>query len=192
MDDNLIDGFTDKQVKFCQEYVVDYNGAKAAIRAGYSEDTARVIASNLLSKVNIKDYINELQTDAANSLQLTKDKILRAYTALAFYDSRKFYDEEGNLIPINQLDDQTAFALAGFEVQELFAGLGGPIGNTKKIKLSDRRGALDGIAKMLGYNAAEKKELTGPNGSPLQIESNHKIVIEDFTDGDYSPEEPGD
>jgi phage terminase small subunit len=43
-----------KQEMFCREYLVDLNGTQAAIRAGYSEDTAKEIASQNLTKLNIK------------------------------------------------------------------------------------------------------------------------------------------
>lgn len=52
---------TAQQDLFCREWIFDFNGTKAAIRAGYSEKTARIKASQLLSKVNIQERIRELQ-----------------------------------------------------------------------------------------------------------------------------------
>jgi phage terminase small subunit len=51
---------TAKQKQFCIEYLKDFNGTQAAIRAGYSEDTAFSIASENLRKPYIKKYIQEL------------------------------------------------------------------------------------------------------------------------------------
>lgn len=56
-------GLTDKQKRFCEEYIKDWNGTRAAIAAGYSEKTARNIASENLAKPYIADYIAEIQTD---------------------------------------------------------------------------------------------------------------------------------
>lgn len=53
----------EKQKRFCDEYIVDYNATQAAIRAGYSGKTARNIASNLLTKVHIQKYIAELTSE---------------------------------------------------------------------------------------------------------------------------------
>ena len=50
----------EKQELFCREYLKDANGTQAAIRAGYSEKTACAIGCKLLSKVYIKNRINEL------------------------------------------------------------------------------------------------------------------------------------
>ena len=46
---------TDKQKRFIDEYMVDYNATQAAIRAGYSEKTARYQASQNLTKLNIQE-----------------------------------------------------------------------------------------------------------------------------------------
>jgi len=54
---------TDRQLKFCQEYIKDYNATQAAIRAGYSEKTANRAGSRLLSDVDISDYINQLKKE---------------------------------------------------------------------------------------------------------------------------------
>lgn len=51
---------TDKQENFCLEYVKDFNGAQAAIRAEYAKGSARVTASKLLTNANIQERIKEL------------------------------------------------------------------------------------------------------------------------------------
>lgn len=50
---------TDKQKRFCDEYLIDCNATQAAIRAGYSPKTANEKGSALLAKVSIKAYIDE-------------------------------------------------------------------------------------------------------------------------------------
>lgn len=48
-----------KQKRFADEYLIDCNATKAAIRAGYSEKTAKSIGQRLLTYVDIKTYIDE-------------------------------------------------------------------------------------------------------------------------------------
>lgn len=67
---------TDRQRLFCKEYLVDLNATQAAIRAGYSENTARQIASQNLSKVNIQDFIQELQDKKSKELNISFTDIL--------------------------------------------------------------------------------------------------------------------
>lgn len=66
-----------KQERFCQEYIIDLNGKQAAIRAGYSERTAEVQASQLLTKLKVKEKIAELQKKTSDKLELTAEKVLR-------------------------------------------------------------------------------------------------------------------
>ena len=64
---------TKKQIRFCEEYVKDYNGTKAAIRAGYKESNAASQASRLLSDSNVLNAIKEHQKEV---LQLEKKEIV--------------------------------------------------------------------------------------------------------------------
>lgn len=50
---------TDKQKRFCDEYIIDCNATQAAIKAGYSAKTATKIAAENLTKPDIKAYIEE-------------------------------------------------------------------------------------------------------------------------------------
>lgn len=50
---------TPKQKRFCDEYLIDTNATQAAIRAGYSEKTAKVIGAENLTKPDIRAYIDE-------------------------------------------------------------------------------------------------------------------------------------
>jgi len=65
-----------KQIRFCEEYVKDYNGAKAAIRAGYSEKTARSIASEHLTKPDIQNYIQQLQEELLKQCRVETHVVL--------------------------------------------------------------------------------------------------------------------
>ena len=61
---------------FCQEYVVDYNGTQAAIRAGYKEKSARQQASRLLTSEEVLTRISELQKDQLDRLALSQDYVV--------------------------------------------------------------------------------------------------------------------
>jgi len=52
---------SDKQKRFCEEYIYDWNATRAAKAAGYSEKTARQIASELLKKSYISKYIESIK-----------------------------------------------------------------------------------------------------------------------------------
>lgn len=153
---------TDKQIRFCDEYLISFNATDAAIKAGYSKKTAYSIGNENLIKPEIQAYLSERKEKAANKLEITLDMILEGYRKLAFYDARKFYNEGGDLKQVTELDEETAFALSGFEVTEekdFVKGSNIVVGHTKKIKMSDRKGALDSLCKVLGFNAPEKQDV---------------------------------
>ena len=72
----MSEGLTEKQKRFCNEYLIDLNGTQAAIRAGYSEKTANRIASENLSKPDIQNYIKELQEGIRKRNKISQDEIL--------------------------------------------------------------------------------------------------------------------
>ena len=67
---------TDKQIRFCKEYIIDLNQTQAAIRAGYSEKTAYSIGNNLLKKVEIQSYIQELKKKRSEKIEITAEQVL--------------------------------------------------------------------------------------------------------------------
>lgn len=50
---------TDKQKRFCEEYLKDCNLTQAAIRSGYSPRSARQQGQRMMSNVAVKQYIDE-------------------------------------------------------------------------------------------------------------------------------------
>lgn len=73
---------TEKQKRFCDEYIVDLNGTQAAIRAGYSKKTARVIATENLSKPSIKEYIDKRLAEKEEQLIAKQDEVLKYLTSV--------------------------------------------------------------------------------------------------------------
>ena len=66
----------ERQQRFCDEYLIDYNGTQAAIRAGYSPRTANEQASRLLTDVSIRDYVKSRQQTIANKLGIDAEYVL--------------------------------------------------------------------------------------------------------------------
>lgn len=167
-----IEPLNDRQELFCKEYIIDFNGTKAAIRAGYSEKTAKEIASENLTKLNIAARVTELKADIFDAVGITQAKIYRELARVALYDIRKAYDENGSLKSIHLIDDDTAAAIIGLDVDEIW---GYNVtedrkeiqGETKKVKFADKLNALNQLIKIGGWSAPEKSEVTFPNGVQL-------------------------
>ena len=73
---------TNKQQRFADEYLIDLDGTKAAIRAGYSPKTASVIASENLRKPNICEYIKKRMAEKEETLIAKQDEVLKYLTAV--------------------------------------------------------------------------------------------------------------
>lgn len=73
---------TAKQQRFCDEYLIDLNATQAAIRAGYSEKTARAMGAENMTKPAIKKYIDARMAEKQSDLIADQDEVLRYLTAV--------------------------------------------------------------------------------------------------------------
>ena len=94
---------TDKQEKFCYEYVLHLNATKAAINAGYSEKTAYSIGGENLKKPEIQARIRYMQDNLAETAQLSALRVLKEHEKIAFNDEEKTADKQKSLDSINNM-----------------------------------------------------------------------------------------
>jgi phage terminase small subunit len=87
-----VSDLTLKQMVFADEYLVDLNGKQAAIRCGYSEKTAEVQASRLLSNVKVKEYIAFRMKEREERTEITQDMVLKRWWMIATADPRKLIE----------------------------------------------------------------------------------------------------
>ena len=73
---------TEKQKHFCIEYLIDLNATQAAIRAGYSKKTAKVIGQENLTKPDIKKYIEQQLKQIKNEKIADVQEVLEYLTAV--------------------------------------------------------------------------------------------------------------
>lgn len=66
----------ERQKQFCNEFLIDFNGTQAAIRAGYSKNTARSIANENLTKPDIQNYLKELIQKRNERTKITQDEVI--------------------------------------------------------------------------------------------------------------------
>lgn len=147
-------GLNQKQLIFCNEYLKGMSATQAAIKAGYSQKTARQMGAENLTKPVIKSYIAERQIFIEKEAELTREKLLDLYTNIATFDIRKLYRPDGTLIPIHELDDKTAAAICSIEHYEEIVR-GKVKGHTKKVKILNALQAMDAIGKIIGAFEAD-------------------------------------
>lgn len=144
---------TGKQQRFVDEYLIDLNATKAAERAGYSAKTAYSVGHENLRKPEIAAAIAQAQKERQQRTHITADRVLQELARIAFFDPRKLLDDAGHPRPLNELDDDTAAAVAGLDLLEEYRGEGKDrefVGYVKKFKIADKNTALTNAMKHLG------------------------------------------
>jgi len=134
----------EKQEEFCRQYIVDHNATQAAVRAGYSRDSASAIGFENLTKPEIRARVETLQEEANSRTGLSADKVLRELMRIAFCDVRRVF-AENRILNINEIDDDTAAAISSIELDKF--------GNTKKIRTNSKNQALEVLCKHLGLTS---------------------------------------
>lgn len=169
------EALTAKQERFVEEYPVDWNATKAAMRAGYSEKTAYSIGHENLGKPHIAEAIAARMTALSERAGITTERVLAELARIGFSDVRKLFDDDGRLRHVTMLDDDSAACISAIEVETKRVRRDGEdkdaleAEGTLKIKLWDKKGALVDIGKHLGM-FKDQVEHSGPNGGPIQVD----------------------
>lgn len=80
---------TDKQMRFADEYLVDCNATKAAVRAGYSVKTAQQIGAENLKKPVIREYIDEKLSEMSRSTIADAEEVMQYLTSVMRRECRE-------------------------------------------------------------------------------------------------------
>ncbi len=149
-------GLTPKQAAFVAEYLTDLNATQAAKRAGYSAHTCNEQGARLLANVSVRSAIDAALAKRAEKLEITADRVLTELARLAFFDARNLFDDDGNPIKVPDLDEDSARAIVGMDVVMIGNAEMG-IGQVQKVKLADKKGALELLGKHIGLFKNELK-----------------------------------
>ena len=139
---------TKKQNAFVQEYLSDphLNATQAAIRAGYSEKTARNIAAENLAKPNIQAAIQKSMDKRAQRTEITQDKVLKELARLGFANMSNYVKWGPSGVTLKSSDELTEDETAAVaEVSETVT----ESGSTIRFKLHDKKGTLELIGRHL-------------------------------------------
>jgi len=139
--------------RFVDEFMIDRNATQAAIRAGYSAKTAGVTGHRLLKTAKICAEINKRGAEQSQRLGITSDRIMQEYERLALIDPLDLFRPDGSMKRLEDIPEDARRAIVGMDLRELTSieSADGPISVTlKKIKLADKKGALDSLAKIMG------------------------------------------
>lgn len=152
---------TAKQEKFCQEYLIDLNATQAAIRAGYSVDTAKSIGCENLTKPDIQLKISELRKELNDLNGNLAQQVIDELKKIGFSNIQDFVGAANEIKDISTLDREKAAVISGIKKSKTTFGDGdGNEGEkeTVEFKMWDKLNALEKLGKHLGIFEADNKQ----------------------------------
>lgn len=78
-----MNNITYQQKIFCDSYLISLNATDAALKAGYSENSARSKASQLMKIPKIRDYIDKRMKKKESKLIASQNEVLELLTQIA-------------------------------------------------------------------------------------------------------------
>lgn len=127
---------TKKQKRFIEEYLIDLNATQAAIRAGYSPDTAEQIGYQLLQKTSVSVEVSKAMAERSKRTGISQDRILLELAKMAFVEMTDVVDPETGKIKENASDDDLS-CIQSVKVKP------GNYGVEREVKLCDKKAALE-------------------------------------------------
>lgn len=108
---------TQKQKRFCEEYIKTTNASAAAVAAGYSKKTAGAIGAENLKKPQIAAYIKKRLDEQDAALVADSNEILKFYTAVMRGEVKDQFGLDSSLTDRLKAADSLAKRLAAAELR---------------------------------------------------------------------------
>ena len=137
---------TEKQQRFVDEYMIDLNATKAAIRAGYSAKTACEQGARLLATVKVQGTIAEHMAERSKRTGVNQDRIVRELAKIAFVNLTDIVDEEGRIR--SNATDEDLSCLESIKYKESSSDTGDSV--EREVKIASKLKALELLGKHVG------------------------------------------
>lgn len=154
---------TKKQKLFCDEYLIDLNATQAAIRAGYSPDSARQSGSDNMNNPYIRAYIDKAMAERSKRTGINADRILTELAKIALLNPANVVNLDEATVRDDALPEDLA-AVASIKVKRFPTKDGEGI--EREIKFYDKSKALELAGKHLGM-FRDKIDLTVEHSEKL-------------------------
>jgi phage terminase small subunit len=148
-----------KQLRFVEEYIIDFNATRAYQRAGFTAKTDGVCATQacrMLKDPKIKNKIRELVSERTFRNKISIDRTLREIAYMALSDPADVFDLSADtltLLPLREIPEYARRAIQSISFK-IKAGV-----PETTIKFWDKNQALDKLMRHMGQYAADKEIL---------------------------------
>lgn len=137
---------TAKQKQFVEEYLIDLNATQAAIRAGYSVNTAKDIGCENLSKPNIATAIAIQMAERSKRTGVNQDRVVLELAKMAFVKMTDIVDSEGEIKKGATDDDLSCIESVKYKSSSTDTGYS----VEREVKIGSKLKALELLGKHLG------------------------------------------
>lgn len=138
---------TEKQSRFVEEYLIDLNATQAAIRAGYSTDSARQIGTENMSKPSIRARVDKAMAERSKRTGINSERVLIELARVGFINPANLINFNAATIKAEALEDDLA-AINSVKVKTIPTEEGDIV--EREVKLADKLKALELIGRHLG------------------------------------------
>lgn len=135
---------TKKQKRFCEEYLIDLNATQAAIRAGYSPDTAGAIGAENLTKPEIQRAVAQAMADRSRRTGVNAERVVLELAKVAFVNVGDVIDATDATLKEDAAPEDLA-AIQSIKVKDM-----GDMGIEREIRMADKLKALELLGRHLG------------------------------------------
>jgi len=153
---------TAKQQRFVEEYLIDLNATQAAIRAGYSPNSAKDIGCENLAKPNVRACIDKAIAERSKRTGVNADRVIRELARVAFVNAPDVVDTMNATVKEDATEDDTA-AIASVKVKIVDGDFSSV---EREIRFADKLKALELLGKHMGM-FTDKIQING--AVPVQI-----------------------
>lgn len=135
---------TKKQKRFCEEYLIDLNATQAAIRAGYSPDTAGAIGAENLTKPEIQRAVARAMAERSRRTGVNAERVVLELAKVAFVNVGNVIDATDATLKEDATPEDLA-AIQSIKVKDM-----GEMGIEREIRMADKLKALELLGRHLG------------------------------------------
>lgn len=104
-----------------------------------------------------QEHIRRETDKIARNADVTQERVIKEIARIGLFDPRKLFDNVGNPLPITELDDDVAAAIAGIKVRQI-AGDEDEVGTIIEYKIADKNSALEKLMRFLGAYEKDNKQ----------------------------------
>ena len=137
---------TKKQKLFVEEYLIDLNATQAAIRAGYSTNTAYSIGDENLKKPEIKGAIDKALAERSKRTGINQDRVILELAKIALVKITDIVDDRGKIKA--SASDADLACVESVKYKESESETGSSV--EREVKVASKLKALELLGKHMG------------------------------------------